>query len=93
MQRYRPIFPCSFQQTLVTMLDQCHSLQYTSTLAPDQGAITVDTIYPASEKHINKHTTQKFLMVSRHHFKARKRRKYNKAMQKLVSTCCFDMYC
>ncbi|DBB03654.1 TPA: hypothetical protein ACH3X3_010981 [Trebouxia sp. C0006] len=38
--------------------------KYTSTLAPDQGAITVDTIYPASEKHIRKHTTQKFLMVT-----------------------------
>ena len=46
---------------------QLDRLQYTSTLAPDQGAITVDTIYPASEKHISKHTSQKFLMVSRLH--------------------------
>lgn len=38
--------------------------KYTSTLTPDQGAITVDTIYPASEKHIRKHTAQKFLMVT-----------------------------
>lgn len=63
----------------------CHSLQYTSTLAPDQGAITVDTIYPASEKHIRKHTMQKFLMVNRHPFKACKRRKHNKAMQNFAS--------
>ncbi len=79
------MLPRSFWQTFVTMLDQCHSLQYTSTLAPDQGAITVDTIYPASEKHIRKHTTQTFLMVSRHQFKACKRRKHNKAMQNIVS--------
>lgn len=49
------------------MNQQLDRLQYTSTLAPDQGAITVDTIYPASEKHISKHTSQKFLMVSRLH--------------------------
>ncbi|DBA68691.1 TPA: hypothetical protein ACH3X2_013485 [Trebouxia sp. C0005] len=59
--------------------------KYTSTLAPDQGAITVDTIYPASEKHIRKHTMQKFLMVNRHPFKACKRRKHNKAMQNFAS--------
>lgn len=39
------------------------SLQYTSLLAPEQGAITVDTIYPATSKHISKHSTQKFFMV------------------------------
>lgn len=38
--------------------------KYISTLAPEQGAITVDTIYPATDKHISKHTTQKFVMVA-----------------------------
>ena len=85
------MFPRSFRQAFVTTLEQCHSLQYTSTLAPDQGAITVDTIYPASEKHIRKHTTQKFLMVSRHQSKACKRRKHNKPMQTIVSTFCFNV--
>jgi hypothetical protein len=84
------LFLANFLQTM-TMLDQCHELQYTSTLAPDQGAITVDTIYPASEKHIRKHTMQKFLMVSRHQFKACKRRKHIKTIRKFVSTFCFDV--
>ena len=43
----------------------CH-LQYSSTITPKQGTITVDTIYPATEKHISKHTTQNFVMVSLH---------------------------
>jgi len=48
-----------------TMMQQYSAcLQYTSKLAPEQGAIIVDTIYPASAKHVSKHTTQKFVMVS-----------------------------
>ncbi|DBB15780.1 TPA: hypothetical protein ACH3X3_003981 [Trebouxia sp. C0006] len=38
--------------------------KYTSMLAPAHGAITVDIIYPASEKHISKYSMQKFVMVA-----------------------------
>lgn len=41
----------------------CH-MQYASMVAPEQATITVDAIYPATEKHISKHSTQKFMMVS-----------------------------
>ena len=44
-------------------LPLCH-LQYASMVAPEQATITVDTIYPATEKHVSKHSTQKFVMVS-----------------------------
>ena len=43
----------------------CVCVQYTSMLAPAHGAITVDIIYPASEKHISKYSMQKFVMVSK----------------------------
>ena len=39
-------------------------LQYSSTVTPEQGTVTVDTIYPATEKHISKHSAQNFIMVS-----------------------------
>ena len=39
-------------------------LQYSSTITPEQGRITVDTIYPATEKHVSKHSAQSFIMVS-----------------------------
>ncbi|KAL3145883.1 hypothetical protein ABBQ38_015253 [Trebouxia sp. C0009 RCD-2024] len=38
--------------------------KYASMVAPEQATITVDTIYPATEKHISKHSTQKFIMVA-----------------------------
>lgn len=43
----------------------CVCVQYTSMLAPAHGAITVNIIYPASEKHISKYSTQKFVMESK----------------------------
>lgn len=32
---------------------------------PQHSTITIDTIYPASEKHISKHTPQSYVMVSK----------------------------
>ena len=51
-----------------SVLPSCSSLlghlQYSSTVTPQQGTITIDTIYPATEKHISKHSSQNFIMVS-----------------------------
>ena len=46
------------------ILSTLYRLQYSSTITPKQGTITVDTIYPATEKHISKHSAQNFVMVS-----------------------------
>ena len=42
---------------------QCY-VQYASVISSEQGKITVDTIYPATDKHISKHSAQTFVMVS-----------------------------
>ena len=39
-------------------------MQCASAVTAKHGTITVDTIYPATEKHISKHSVQKFVMVS-----------------------------
>lgn len=44
----------------------CPTLQYVGHPPPEHSAITVDLIYPATDKHVAKHRAQKRIMVGRY---------------------------